>query len=111
MFDPSGTSPESIDNEMIFIKMNKEILTLKFRDNIRGMINDIDGGLQVLPRKSLKDGRIYTSFSAFDLKQKLLEEPFKNIKPLNLDKQKELHKILNNSKMEDNPVIMIINLK
>jgi hypothetical protein len=111
LFDPSGTSAESIDNEMVYFKMTNEILTLKFHDNIRGMINDIDGGLQVLPRKSLKDGRVYTSFSAFDLKQRLLEEPFKSIKPLNIDKQKELLQILNNSKMEDNPVIMIIKLK
>ena len=111
LFDPSGNSVESIDNEMIYLKSNKEIVTLKFHDNIRGILNDIDGGLQVLPRKSLKDGRIYSSFSAFNLKKQLKEEPYKNIRPLNLDKQKELLEILNNSKMEDNPVIMIINLK
>lgn len=111
LYDPAGTSIESVDNEMVYFKKTKEIMTLKFRENIRGIINDIDGGLQVLPRKSLKDGRIYTSFSPFDLKQRLLEEPFKSINPLNIHKQKELLKILNNSKMEDNPVIMIIDLK
>lgn len=90
LFDPSGNSIESIDNEMIYFKADKEIVTLKFHDNIRGILNDIDGGLEVLPRKSLKDGRIYTSFSAFDLKQRLKEDPYKSIKPLNLDRHKEL---------------------
>ena len=111
LFDPSGTSAETIDNEMIYVKKTKEILTLKFRDNIRGMINDIDGGPDVLPRKSLKDGRIYTSFSSFNLKKILLEEPYRRIKPLNSEKQKELRQITDNSKIEDNPVIMIITLK
>jgi len=111
LFDPSGTSAESIDNEMIYFKKTKEIMTLRFRDNVRGLINDIDGGLEILPRKSLKDGRIYTSFSAFDLRQRQENEPYKSIKPSNTDKRKELLQILNNSKMEDNPVIMIIRLK
>jgi hypothetical protein len=111
LFDPSGTSAESIDFEMIYFKTTNEIITLKFRDNIRGMINDIDGGLEVLPRKSLKDGRIFTSFSAFELKQRLLEEPFRSIKPLNIEKQEELLHILNKSEIDDNPVIMIIKLK
>jgi hypothetical protein len=111
LFDPSGTSAESIVSEMIYFKKTKEIIKLKFKDNLRGIINDIDGGMEILPRKSLKDGRIYTSFSAFDLKQRLMKEPYINIEPLYPDKQNELFRLLDSSKMEDNPVIMLIYLK
>ncbi|TAL65451.1 MAG: hypothetical protein EPN88_09565 [Bacteroidetes bacterium] len=108
LYNPSNTR---FFNEMIYLKKTKEIISLKSHDNVSGILNDIDGGIEVLPRKVLKDGRLYTSFSAFKLKQLLRENPYKSIKPVNSEKHRDLIGLINNSKMQDNPIIMIITLK
>jgi 6-bladed beta-propeller len=98
-------------NEIIYDKKKKEGFSLKFPDKVHGILNDIDGGIEVLPRKVLNDGRIYTTFSAFKLRQLMNEEPYKSIKPIDIKNHIQLKEIIKNSKMQDNPIVMIITLK
>lgn len=98
-------------NEIVYDKKKSVAYTMKFSDNVYGILNDIDGGSEVLPRKALNDGRIYTTFSAFKLKQLLNEEPFSTIIPIDTAKHNQLLELIKNSKLQDNPIIMLTTLR
>jgi len=98
-------------NEIIFDKRKKEAYSLKFPEKVYGILNDIDGGPEILPRKVLDDGRIYTTFSGFKLKQLLEEEPYSKIKPIDKEKSKQFLDLVKDSKLQDNPIIMLTTLK
>jgi hypothetical protein len=82
-----------------------------FTDTDVGVINDIDGGPNIR-FKSIKDENTVISWiNAFELKAHVASQAFKNSNPRYPEKKKELEKLANNLKENDNPVLMLVRLK
>jgi hypothetical protein len=76
-----------------------------------GIINDLDGGPNVLPMTILDDNTVITLMDVVNLKNYIASEAFKNSIPKHPEKKIVLEKLANSLKEIDNPVLMIIRLK
>ena len=76
-----------------------------------GLINDLDGGPNILPQTIKDDNTIIAWVDALELKKHVASEAFKNSKPKYPEKKIELEKLANSLKETDNPVLMIVRLK
>jgi hypothetical protein len=76
-----------------------------------GIINDLDGGPNILPITIKDDNTIIGCVDALKLKAHVASEAFKNSKPKYPEKKKELEKLANSLKETDNPVLMLARLK
>jgi hypothetical protein len=73
------------------------------------LINDIDGGLDFWPIGIVKDNQVYKPINIMSLKKELENKPEMTIKfP---DKKKAFEKLISDSDIADNPIIMIVTLK
>lgn len=77
----------------------------------QGISNDLDGGLNILPKTILNDSTIVGWADAMKLKAHIASEAFKNSKPKYPEKKKELVKLASSLKETDNPVLMVVKLK
>jgi hypothetical protein len=77
----------------------------------KGIINDLDGGPNILPKTIKDDSTIISLVDALQLKTHVASEDFKNSKPIYPEKKKELEKLANSLKETDNPVLMVVRLK
>ncbi|MGV8137965.1 MAG: 6-bladed beta-propeller [Mangrovibacterium sp.] len=75
------------------------------------IINDLDGGPDILFKTASDKNTVIGWINAFDLKAHVASENFKNSSPKYPEKKKELEKLANNLKENDNPVLMLIKLK
>ena len=83
-------------------------------DNEKGLINDIDGGPEVIPEMAItKGGTEYLVMwlDAFRLKAHVESEAFRNSIPKFPEKKKELEKLAASLDENDNPVLMLVKLK
>ena len=105
------------NNNIQHLVYNKETGAIKkpyFESNdlnfslVSGFMNDIDGGYPFLPSDALKDGRLYCNFYPLELKKLLQKNIYDDIEILNREHQHFLYEKINNSKMMDNPVIMLV---
>ena len=77
----------------------------------QGLTNDLDGGLNILP-KTIKDGNTIIGWvDALKLKAHVASEVFKNSIPKYPEKKKELEKLAARLKETDNPVLVLVRLK
>lgn len=77
----------------------------------QGLINDLDGGPNILP-KTIKDDKTLISWiDAIKLKNHVASEAFKNSTPKYPEKKRELEKLANNLKETDNPVLVLVKMK
>jgi hypothetical protein len=76
-----------------------------------GIINDLDGGPNILPITIKDDNTIIGWVDALKLKAHVASEAFKNSKPKYPEKKKELEKLANSLKETDNPLLMLARLK
>ncbi len=76
-----------------------------------GIKNDIDGGINFMPRYAVNDTLIVGWFEAFELKMYVASESFKNSTPRYPAKKKELEKLAASLDENDNPVLMLVKLK
>lgn len=76
-----------------------------------GIINDLDGGPNILPRTTKDDNTIIALIDALELKNLVASEEFMNSKPLYPEKKKELEKLASDLKETDNPVLVLVKLK
>lgn len=76
-----------------------------------GFINDIDGGYPFLPLGLISKDKAYCTFFAYEMKNMLSDEFFAKVEFKNEDGHEQLLKILEDSNLEDNPIIMIVKLK
>ncbi len=76
-----------------------------------GIENDIDGGINFMPRYAVNDTLIVSWFEAYELKMYVASETFKNSTPKYPEKKKELEELANRLDENDNPVLMLVKLK
>jgi len=99
-----------------------DVLILGFigskKDNFRalfntgqGIINDLDGGPNILPKTIKDENTIIGWIDALKLKAHVASDVFKNSSPKYPEKKKELEKLANSLKETDNPVLILVSLK
>jgi hypothetical protein len=77
----------------------------------QGIINDFDGGPNILPKTIKDDNTIITWIDALQLKKHVSSEAFFNSTPKYPEKKKELEKLANSLKETDNPILILVKLK
>lgn len=77
----------------------------------KGIINDIDGGINFKFNLSDEDGTFIGWIDSHILKNHVTTEAFKNSTPKYPEKKKELEKLANSLNENDNPVLMLVKLK
>ena len=80
-------------------------------DSKTGIKNDWDGGPNIQLKMNKDDNTVFSWVNAFELKQYVASETFKNSTPKFLEKKKELEKLANSLNENDNPVLMLVKLK
>lgn len=77
----------------------------------QGLINDLDGGPNILPKTVKDENTIVGWVDAIKLKNHVASKTFKNSNPKYPEKKKELEKLANSLKETDNPVLVLVRLK
>jgi len=77
----------------------------------QGLINDLDGGPDILPKTIKDDKTVISWIDAIKLKNHVASEAFKNSTPKYPEKKIELEKLANSLKETDNPVLVLLKLK
>jgi hypothetical protein len=76
-----------------------------------GIINDLDGGPNIIPITIKDDNTIVGWYDAIQIKKYVDSEAFKKSKPKYPEKKKELEKMANSLEETDNPVLILVKLK
>ncbi len=76
-----------------------------------GIENDIDGGINFMPKYAVNDTLLVGWYEPYQLKMYVASESFKNSTPKFPEKKKQLEKLAANLDENDNPVLMIVKLK
>lgn len=76
-----------------------------------GIINDIDGGPNVIFQTNKGKNTIISWISAMKFKEHVASKAFKTSTPKYPEKKKELEQLANSLNENDNPVLMLINLR
>jgi len=76
-----------------------------------GLINDLDGGPNILLKTIKDDNSVISWVEAIQLKTLVNSSSFLNSNPKYPEKKQELIKLANNLKETDNPVLIIVKLK
>ncbi len=77
----------------------------------KGFINDFDGGPNLWFQTTKDENTLVSWISAFELKAHVTSAAFKSSTPKYPEKKKELEKLANSLKEDDNPVLMLVKLK
>jgi len=80
-------------------------------DPEKGLINDLDGGPNIMPQTVRDNKTLVAWIEALKLKIYVASEEFKKSKPLYPEKKKKLEKLANSLKETDNPVLVLVILK
>ena len=102
---------EFIDKEQIytFIGFKDGDAYLLIKD--KGIKNDIDGGPSLFFKMAKDKNTVISWINAYELKDYVGSEDFKNSTPKYPEKKKELEKLANSLDENDNPVLMLVKLK
>jgi len=76
-----------------------------------GLINDLDGGPNFLPRTIKNDNTIVGWIEPSKLKSHVATDDFKKSAPKYPEKKQKLEKLANSLKETDNPVLVMVRLK
>ncbi len=76
-----------------------------------GIENDIDGGINFMPKYAVNDTLLFGWFEPYQLKMYVSSESFKNSTPKYPEKKKELEELAASLDENDNPVLMLVKLK
>jgi len=82
--------------------------------DIGGIINDLDGGTKFFPKSYFSENDneyLLGLVHPYYLKNYISTNEFKNSIPKYPEKKKELEKLANSLKENDNPVLMLVRLK
>jgi hypothetical protein len=77
----------------------------------KGLINDLDGGPDILPETIKDDMTLISWIDAIQLKDYVSSETFKNSTPKYPEKKRELEKLAASLKETDNPVLVLVKMK
>lgn len=76
-----------------------------------GIENDIDGGINFLPKYAVNDTLLVSWFHAYELEMYVASETFKNSIPKYPDMKKQLEELAASLDENDNPMLMLLKLK
>ncbi len=93
---------------LIFNKSTNKTIEIDVKE---GIINDLDGGLNIHLKMKKDDNTVFSWINAYELKEYVTSEAFKNSTPLYPEKKKELEQLANRLTENDNPVLMLVKLK
>lgn len=93
--------------ELVFAKPEK--IDNKLRNS--GLHNDYDGGVNFYPEQMINDSTLAMWVNAFQLKEHVASDYFKNSIPKYPEKKKELEKLANSLSENDNPVLILVTFK
>ncbi|MCG6189364.1 6-bladed beta-propeller [Maribellus maritimus] len=80
-------------------------------DSQEGIKNDWDGGPNIQLKMAKDDNTVFAWVNAFELKQYVASDDFKNSVPKHPEKKKELEELANSLDENDNPLLMLVKLK
>jgi len=92
-------------------KSSGEVLKHNVTADKHYIFNDIDGGLSFKPQGLADEGVLYSSIDCYSLKDHLTKNYSKNVKLKNPAEKENLKKLVKNSDLSDNPIIMLVILK
>lgn len=106
------------DNKMhniLYNKKTKESHWVRYKnENRKGgnskFFNDLDGGMPFWPQGKVSDNKIFMILYGYELKD-YLSKHVNNMKFKNNKTRESLLKLAENSKISDNPILMIVTLK
>jgi hypothetical protein len=93
-----------------FIGSKKNDFEVLF-DLEKGIINDLDGGPDIIPVSVKDDNTLISLVDAMSFKAHVSSDKFKNVRPKYPDKKRELEKLASEIKDTDNPIIVLLRLK
>lgn len=76
-----------------------------------GIENDMDGGINLMPKYIINDTLMVSWVNAYELKMYVTSDAFKNSTPLYPEKKKKLEQLASSLDENDNPVLMLVKLK
>ncbi|MEL7585425.1 MAG: 6-bladed beta-propeller [Prolixibacteraceae bacterium] len=76
-----------------------------------GLINDLDGGPNILPKAIKDDNTIVAWIEAYQFKAYVASDEFKNSIPKYPEKTRELENLADALNENDNPILMLVKLK
>jgi hypothetical protein len=76
-----------------------------------GLINDFDGGPNIMPKAVKDDNTLVSWIDAFEFKKHIASDAFKNSTPEYPEKKKELEKLADSIKENDNPIMILIKVR
>lgn len=79
-------------------------------DSSTGLINDLDAGIDFWPIGAVNDNQVYRPLDIVSLKKEL-ENKSGDITAKYPDKKKALEKLISESDISDNPILMIVTLR
>lgn len=95
----------------LFNRKSGELVFLKKNNDLMGFKNDIDGGMPFWPIASYDGDQLVMAVEAFELKEYVAGDEFKNSKPKYPEKKKALKELVDNLHDDDNPVLMVVIIK
>jgi len=102
-------------NHIYYDKFSGKSFNLEFKEEVGNRINfsfynDIDGGLPFWPDGVISEDKVFSVIYGYDLKKYYDEHRNKSAKLITPQNDKIL-KLINQTKLTDNPIIMIVTLK
>ena len=76
-----------------------------------GLTDDLDGGLPFWPKSILQDSLMVGYKNAYEFKDYIASEAFKNYTPKYPEKKKQVEQLANSLDENNNPVLMLVKLK
>lgn len=77
----------------------------------KGFVNDMDGGMDFWPTGTVNDNQVFMPIDILTIKKELEKTNSSERTGKYPDKQKELEKMIFNSDISDNPILMLVSLK
>jgi hypothetical protein len=77
----------------------------------KGFVNDVDGGMDFWPLGIVNDNQVYMPINIMTFEKELEKTKIDNRVIKYPEKQKELEKMITDSDISDNPILMVVTLK
>jgi len=119
VINPSVGFPEQLYRGGILGIYNKVEKNVSFIDIskteekllVTGFYNDVDGGPKFFPKFMFDEDRLIMPISAYDLKEYVSSESFRNAPAKYPEKKKALEELANRLSEDDNPVLMVVTMR
>ncbi len=103
-----GLNPRKNDYTRFLFDKEKSSISVLLNNRFK---NDFDCGPNIYPEFQVNDSIIGLWIDAYKLKEHVKSKAFKSSTPKYPEKKKELEKLANSLKDDDNPVLMLVKLK